>query len=1466
MKRGHGILVLGLRLIASLCAVAALGTGTAAMGAGAGNDWPMWRYDAAHTAASPHALPAALHPAWAQGYGEREPVWDDPLNRDMMPYDAIFEPVVAEGRMFLAFNDRDKVVALDARSGEEQWSFYADGPVRFSPVVFEGKVYFTSDDGHLYCVSAAEGRLLWRFRGGPSAQKVLGNRRVISAWPARGGPVQRDGVIYFAASIWPFMGTFLYALDAQDGSVRWINDSTSADYIKQPHGAPAFAGVAPQGQLAATEELLLVPGGRSLPAALDRSTGRLRYFNFGAKGQGGSFVAADETRMFVHTRLRGTMALALSDGKEGKFSINEPVLADGMAYAANTPGEKDGQPAAPVVQAFGADKQVLWQIEADGRGDLIKAGKRLYAAGEGGITAIDLPDGERPASIAWSLAVQGRIRRLLAAGEMLYAVTQEGWILAFGAQQVPAQIRREEFPPPASSDAITTQAERLLRQTEAREGYALWLQADDERLLEEVVRLSDLHVTVVDADGQRVQRLRTHFDAAGLYGRRVAIQQGDPLAFLPPRYTASLMVVGASLAEPLADDASLATLYESLRPYGGKLWIPDQTGWGPAAERRVAAAKLAKAKVSRGEGATILTREGPLPGAGSWTHAYGDIANTVKSNDRRVRLPLGLLWFGGNSHDDVLPRHGHGPAPQVIGGRLFIEGMNCLSARDVYTGRVLWKREFEDLGTHNVYYDDTYVNEPLSVIYNQVHTPGANARGTNYVATPEGVYLAVGSRCLLLDAVTGRTVREFQLPKIGAQQPAWGFIGVYENLLLAGVGFANYSERLGYQYMPLPKRGIAWGPDYTASLGLMAFDRHTGRRLWKLDAAQSFIHNGIVAGGGRIYCLDRLPKRIEDHLSRRGQEPPPPRLLAVDPRSGRVVWQRTERVFGTWLGYAQRFDLLLEAGSLASDRSPDEVGKGMTALRGRDGRVLWEKPELAYSGPCILHNDVLITNVTSYKTSQGAYRLKDGAPATIPHPLTDEPVAWNFTRNYGCNTCIASEHLLTFRSGAAGFYDLESHSGTGNFGGFKSGCTSNLIVADGVLNAPDYTRTCLCAYQNQTSLALVHMPEVELWTYNSFSLAEEGSAAIRRLGVNLGAPGDRRSEDGVLWIEHPSVGGSSPKIQIEVEGQVSWFRHHSARVSGEGLAWVAASGADGVRKVSVRLAAKKKASAPQESPHMIPIAQGSDDAEESAAGKVGLASSDLELTEEKSQQTVGLRFQKVPIGPGDRIRRACVQFQVDEGAAFPTKLSIHGQAADNAPTFAAKPQDISSRERTKAVVSWEPKPWKAGATAGPDQQTPDLTPVLREIVARPGWKEGNAVVLIVEGTGKRVARAFENKKFGPASLVLELDKGDESGQRTAAEDKSMSRNYTVHLHFVEPDRAVEPSQRVFRVRLQDRTVVERLDPVAEARGPLRSIVKRFSAVPIADMLCVELQPLTDREPVLCGIELWAEDSPAKRQE
>jgi len=160
--------------------------------------------------------------------------------------------------------------------------------------------------------------------------------------------------------------------------------------------------------------------------------------------------------------------------------------------------------------------------------------------------------------------------------------------------------------------------------------------------------------------------------------------------------------------------------------------------------------------------------------------------------------------------------------------------------------------------------------------------------------------------------------------------------------------------------------------------------------------------------------------------------------------------------------------------------------------------------------------------------------------------------------------------LLSFRTSAAGFFDLKNDGGVGHFGGFKSGCTSNLVAANGVLNAPDYTRTCQCSYQNQTSLALVYMPGVEYWTTSDFTW--DGSP-VKKVGLNLNAPGDRMSENGILWLDLPSIGGPSPDIPVTITADnATYIRRHSSFLPNcRTLSWVCASAIAGLQSIEITL-------------------------------------------------------------------------------------------------------------------------------------------------------------------------------------------------------------------------------------------------------------------------------------------------------
>ena len=611
--------------------------------------------------------------------------------------------------------------------------------------------------------------------------------------------------------------------------------------------------------------------------------------------------------------------------------------------------------------------------------------------------------------------------------------------------------------------------------------------------------------------------------------------EGDPLESGLPTYLCNLIVAedpqGIGLLARKGEVPE--SLFNALRPYGGVLCLKMSEADHSALAKRVdTGKKYANAELKRSGVMTLLVRAGALPDSDDWTHQYGNEEQTLVSGDKRVKAPFGVLWFGGASHESVLPRHGHGPSPQVAGGRLFIEGPDMIRSVDVYTGRVMWERNMPGFGE---YFNRTD------------HFAGAGETGSNYVSMPDRVYAMNGDVILELNATDGEEVRTYQLAprEKGETPPKWGSIRVSGNYLIAS------AMPLALEGDDKKKSGSLNTGQGSGSRLLVIYDRRSGKMLWKRDAKSNFRHNNIAVSGDRVFCIDRLTEQKEQALARRGLKfEGKPVLYALDLKTGEVIWKREKDVFGTFLNYSSKHGVLLQAGSAFRDRAKDESGKGMMVLRGEDGKIVWYDKDIEYNGPCLLWRDKILTN---------------GAGGFGIELLTGRKTGWQYARTYGCNTAIGSENLLTFRSGAAGFFDLDGDSGTGNLGGFKSSCTANLIVADGVLNAPDYTRTCVCAYQNQTSLALVHMPEAEVWTYGA-QLAKD------RIGINFGAPGDRRSSGETLFLDFPVVGGTSPDLNIKIEGkEVKYRRLHASLVKGSDDApdWLGASVVEGATRIVI---------------------------------------------------------------------------------------------------------------------------------------------------------------------------------------------------------------------------------------------------------------------------------------------------------
>ena len=179
-----------------------------------------------------------------------------------------------------------------------------------------------------------------------------------------------------------------------------------------------------------------------------------------------------------------------------------------------------------------------------------------------------------------------------------------------------------------------------------------------------------------------------------------------------------------------------------------------------------------------------------------------------------------------------------------------------------------------------------------------------------------------------------------------------------------------------------------------------------------------------------------------------------------------------------------------------------------------------------------------------------------------------------------------------------------------------------------------------------------------------------------------------------------------------------------------------------------------------QSPIVITAREGAstDDAEENkSGGAIDLTSSDLELVQDGGKnQWVGMRFRDVALPPRAVITRAYIQFTVDEAQSNSTSVTLYGQAADNPAAFAATTANISARPRTAATVAWNNIPaWNTLGAAGNDQRTPDLKAIVQEIVNRPGWASGNALVMMLDGNGHRTANSYDLSANGAPQLVVE---------------------------------------------------------------------------------------------------------------
>jgi len=168
----------------------------------AADDWPTYRHDPARSGCTTAAVPVELKRCWQAALGGR-----------------LSSPVIAGGKVFVASVDTHTLYALDATSGRTLWSYTAGARIDSPPTIDQGRALFGCADGWIYCLSAADGTLVWRFRAAPDERRLMAFEQLESAWPVHGSVLVQSGVVHAVAGRSMFLdgGMRLVRLDAKTG-------------------------------------------------------------------------------------------------------------------------------------------------------------------------------------------------------------------------------------------------------------------------------------------------------------------------------------------------------------------------------------------------------------------------------------------------------------------------------------------------------------------------------------------------------------------------------------------------------------------------------------------------------------------------------------------------------------------------------------------------------------------------------------------------------------------------------------------------------------------------------------------------------------------------------------------------------------------------------------------------------------------------------------------------------------------------------------------------------------------------------------------------------------------------------------------------------------------------------------------------------------------------------------------------
>lgn len=387
-------------------------------------DWTQFKKDNFRSATSTLNLDVEkLELAWTYTASQAPvPAWYGPAKEDayarsgplpsMRDYDLAYYPIVIGSDLYYSSSADDAVHCLNTADGKEKWAFTTGGPVRIAPVFSNGKLYFGSDDGFVYCIDAINAKLIWKYS--PVLEKdrlLLMNSRLISFYPIRTGVLIEDNRVYFGASLLPWKKTYFCAINADTGHPKG-----EGCYVKE------MENMTLEGAMASSGTMLIQPQGRIAPVFFSKADGEKKG---SLPGTGGCFVLVTPDKHIIHPQTSRHKSIkeyvsekepeymTFKGGKEmivkGDTSI---VLSDNSLSAYNR-----------------KSKKLLWLRRNYKAHRLIRSGNAIFVGATDTVYAVS-PNNGLP---LWKGKIDGTVYAMATADNALFVSTNEGKISCFRA-------------------------------------------------------------------------------------------------------------------------------------------------------------------------------------------------------------------------------------------------------------------------------------------------------------------------------------------------------------------------------------------------------------------------------------------------------------------------------------------------------------------------------------------------------------------------------------------------------------------------------------------------------------------------------------------------------------------------------------------------------------------------------------------------------------------------------------------------------------------------------------------------------------------------------------------------------------------------------------------------------------------------------------------------------------------------